>query len=171
MTAHVKHNSGNNEWYTPPNIIEAAREVFGGTIHLDPASSPVANQTVGAGVFFTKEDDGLTRDWRFYGNIWLNPPYSRDLFPAFVKKVVDEVKGKARMLVLVNNGTETLAGQMLLGACDAVCFLHKRVRYLDETGKPKYTPLQGQMVLSYNNDTERFASVFGKIGVVLWTQM
>ena len=42
---HVANNSCNNEWYTPPKFIEAAREVMG-SIDLDPATSKVAQETV-----------------------------------------------------------------------------------------------------------------------------
>lgn len=65
-----------NEWYTPAKYIEAAREVFGGVIDLDPASCEMANKTVKAARYYSKEENGLLQDWSC-SSMWLNPPYGR----------------------------------------------------------------------------------------------
>lgn len=83
-----------NEWYTPSKYIEAAREVMGGSIDLDPASCALANETVKAARYFTKDDDGLSQAW--YGNVWLNPPYckvgNKSQIALFVEKLITEYK-------------------------------------------------------------------------------
>src|SRR5713226_4635450 len=64
-----------NEWYTPLEYVEAAREVMGAT-HLDPASCEVANHALKAARFYTKEDDGLQQPWRAE-TLWPGPPYGK----------------------------------------------------------------------------------------------
>ena len=70
MVAHVAHNSGNNEWYTPLLFLDKARQVLG-QIDLDPCSSLVAQENVKASKFYTKEDDGLSKEW--FGNLGKQP--------------------------------------------------------------------------------------------------
>jgi hypothetical protein len=84
---HVANNSGNNEWYTPADYIEAAREVMG-SIDIDPASNDIAQETVKAAVYYTAETNGLDKEWR--GNVWMNPPYASDLIGKFIDKLVSE---------------------------------------------------------------------------------
>jgi len=57
---------------TPVRIVESARRVLG-AIDLDPASDALANQSIQAKRFFTKDDDGLNQAWNAR-TIWLNPP-------------------------------------------------------------------------------------------------
>ena len=65
---HLAQNTGQNEWYTPDEYIEAARDVLE-IIDVDPASSWLANKTVKATRYFTAEDDGLTESWE--GKVWI----------------------------------------------------------------------------------------------------
>jgi len=54
----INATSGEVEYYTPVEIIEAARRVLG-VIDLDPASSEAANQIVKATHIYTVKEDGL----------------------------------------------------------------------------------------------------------------
>ena len=163
---HVSYNSGENEWYTPPEYIEAARRVMG-TIDIDPASSEVANRTVQARVYFDKESNGLLPEWD--GNIWMNPPYSGDLVGKFCDKLnleYNEGRTKAA-IVLVNNATETGWFQGMLEYASCVCFVKRRVKFLDVNGNPIGAPLQGQAILYFGDDAEAFAREFEIFGKVL----
>ena len=163
---HVSNNSGNNEWYTPPEYIAAARQVMGG-IDLDPASSATANAIVQAETFYTENEDGLAWDWQ--GRLWLNPPYDQPLITQFCEKLVDEVQlGMiSQACVLVNNATDTRWGQLLVSNAAAVCFVKGRVRFLDMDGNPSGAPLQGQMVAYFGKNVSDFANAFDAFGVVL----
>lgn len=163
---HVSNNSGNNEWYTPRPFIDAARGAMG-TIHTDPASSAIANKTVGAETFYTTEDDGLTKPWK--GNVWMNPPYAQPLVAQFSEAVSEKFDTKEikSACVLVNNATETAWFQRMLMSAAAVCFLRSRVRFLDPFGEPSGAPLQGQAVIYMGKDPYRFARSFADLGCVL----
>lgn len=163
--AHVGYNSGNNEWYTPVEYIDAARETMGG-IDLDPASCPAANKIVKAKQFFSKEDDGLSKDWK--GRVWMNPPYSQPLIAYFAKKIVEhfEAGDVKQACVLVNNATETEWFQTLLAAATSVCFPNSRIRFWREEGDSAQ-PLQGQAVLYFGPETDAFEMNFVQFGKVL----
>ena len=160
--AHVSQNSTEQEWYTPAYIIEAARQCMGGGIDLDPCSSEHAQATVKAARYFTKADDGLMQMWA--GRVWMNPPYDKKLIGEFVKVLL--LADVEQAIVLVNNATETGWGQALLTEADAICFPSGRVRFESPSGE-KGAPLQGQMILGFMVDDEKFREAFGGMGVVL----
>jgi len=163
---HVANNSGNMEWYTPPEIIERARLVMG-VIDCDPASTAQANEIIRADCFYTIEDDGLTKPWN--GCVWLNPPYGQPEIAQFAEAVV--AKNAAREFdqacVLVNNATETNWFQSMLRDCTAVCFLKGRVKFIDCDGNATGAPLQGQALLYFGDDASVLQEHFGDLGVVM----
>lgn len=163
---HVSHNSGENEWYTPVEYIEAAKKVLG-AIDLDPASSKAANVTVGAAIYHSLADSGLTKEWS--GRVWMNPPYASDLIGKFTSKLTqhyirDEVH---EALVLVNNATDTAWFQDMAQHANGICLLRGRVRFWGPDGQTG-APLQGQVVLYFGDKREGFEQAFGEFGLVVW---
>lgn len=163
--AHVSQSVGENEWYTPAQYIEAARETMG-IIDLDPASNEVAQATVQAQTYYTIADDGLEQSWR--GNVWLNPPYSKDLIDRFVSKLVQAcADGKVRQaILLVNNATETRWLQKALQTADGICFPKGRISFESPKRDETNSPLQGQVFLYWGQSGERFSEAFKRFGVV-----
>jgi phage N-6-adenine-methyltransferase len=157
---HVANNSGNNEWYTPAEYIEAAREVMG-SIDIDPASNDIAQETVKAKIYYTAETNGLDKEWS--GNVWMNPPYASDLIGKFIEKLISELPNIAQAIVLVNNATETEWFNKLISNADAVCFPRSRVKFYMPDGKTG-APLQGQAVLYFGTNESKFVDVFSGKG-------
>lgn len=160
--AHVAHNTGESEWYTPVEYIAAARKVLG-AIDLDPASCEIANATVRATKFYSVEEDGLSKEWR--GRVWMNPPYTASLVSQFAEKLAEGVEqGRVTAaIVLVNNATETKWFARLAQVASAFCFPTGRVRFLDPQGNPG-APLQGQAIIYVGKKPDTFIEQFKAFG-------
>jgi ParB family chromosome partitioning protein len=162
--SHVSLNSGENEWYTPPEYIEAAREAMG-SIDLDPASCETAQANVLAKRYFDIEDNGLDKPWT--GNVWLNPPYGKEVIGLFTEKVVSEAERFQQAVVLVNNATDTAWFHDLASVASAACFIRGRIRFLDKSGKPANTPVQGQVAVYVGPNVDAFREAFASFGAVV----
>lgn len=157
---HVSFNSGNNEWYTPAELIEAARLAMG-SIDTDPASNEIAQKTVKAGTYYTAETNGLDKDW--CGNVWMNPPYASDLIGKFIDKLIEERSNYNQAIILVNNATETEWFNKIISIASAVCFPKSRVKFYMPDGKTG-APLQGQAVIYIGDNIAAFFKAFSGIG-------
>ena len=155
---HVTINSHDDEWYTPEKYIESARKVMG-SIDLDPASNDFANETVKAETYFDESVNGLEQEW--FGNIWLNPPYSSVLIQRFAEKVAESTFEQA--VILVNNATETGWFLTLIEQASAVVFTTGRIKYRKRDGE-KGTPLQGQAFIYIGDSPETFLEEFREYG-------
>ena len=159
---HISNNSGENEWYTPKHIIESARVVMG-DIDLDPASSELANDIIQAKDYYTTKEDGLKQDW--HGRVWLNPPYSQPEITNFAKAVTSKIYDE--IMILVNNATETEWFRMMAETSNAICFISRRLKFIDVNGKPSGSPLQGQAVLYKGDNVDAFIEQFKEVGLCM----
>jgi len=159
--------TGENEWFTPPQFIELARQAMGG-IDLDPATHDMAQAAIQATQFFTSDDDALQQEW--HGRIWLNPPYARTLIERFVAKLLAEIAaGRAtQAIMLTHNYTETLWFQDAAKMAGALCFPKGRIKFTSPDGEES-NPTQGQAFFYYGPHAEMFAQVFRGCGLVLNT--
>lgn len=71
----VAQKAGVQDYFTPPEIVDAARQAMGG-IDLDAASHPLANRMHKIGDYFHTGRSAFDNDW--YGRVWLNPPYGNN---------------------------------------------------------------------------------------------
>lgn len=163
---HISASDGydGDEWYTPAEYIEAARRVMGG-IDVDPASCEIAQRTVQAGVYFTKDEDGLNFNWQ--GRVFLNPPYSYPLVESFTGHLIGQVEAgfTTEAILLVNNSSDTDWFQALLSRYPA-CFTDGRVRFYRDSGE-YFGTRQGQTFFYAGPNADRFVAEFGRYGVIV----
>ena len=153
-------SSNTGDWYTPPEIVEAVRELFG-IIDLDPCSNSHEAPNVPALVHFTREDDGLSREW--FGRVYVNPPYGKGIGP-WIEKVREEHEA----------GRVTAAVVLVKAATDTRWFrvLSERYPRCEVAGRLKFSgckaPAPFPSVLFYLGDeVQRFADVFARFGVLV----
>lgn len=161
MSGRHDHLTGEYEWYTPPEIVEAARAVMGG-IDLDPASCPHANATVQAAQYFTEDQDGLTREWR--GRVFLNPPFTHPTVKQFAEKLL--ASPAVTEAIWISNACVDTGWWHALAGHGVVCCPLGRVKFYRHDG-PGQSPTLGQTIIYLGPHRDTFRRRFAEIGLVL----
>jgi len=152
-------------------VVALVRRALGGPITLDPASCLAANTVVGAEAFYDKEHSGLERPW--YGDVYINPPFSRGMMAPFVTKLLNEwdrrilQNAPTQIIALTNNGTETDWWQSLIRQCDAVCFLDVRINFWNTIDPTKDGNRYAQTIFYFGSNASRFRDTFSPWGFVV----
>ncbi|MFA7496667.1 MAG: DNA N-6-adenine-methyltransferase [Acidithiobacillus sp.] len=126
-------SSKSAEWYTPPQIIQEVLTALGrDQFDLDPAS-PRRDGPIPAKVRFTQAEDGLIQPW--FGVVWLNPPYGRNL-SQWIQKTIHEVQAGhvLQVILLVPVRSDTQWWWALREAGGQIEHLRGRVRFLRADG-------------------------------------
>ena len=131
-----------NNWATPKEFYDALDKEF--KFDFDPC--PLNENEI------TPENDGLLIEW---GNSnYINPPYSRALKEAFVKKAINESKkGKVCVMLLPVSTSTVLFHQYILPNAKDIRFVKGRIRFLGVNTKGEYvtkkTPMHDSMIVIF----------------------
>jgi len=121
--SHQSAKMKNDEWLTPPYILEAL-----GQFDLDPCA-PIVSPFNTANNNFTIETDGLTQNW--FGRIWCNPPYGLEA-TKWLQKLTEHGNG----IALIFARTETkMFFDHVWNKADALLFIEGRLFFHHVTGE------------------------------------
>jgi phage N-6-adenine-methyltransferase len=151
-----KTSSKSTEWYTPPELVRSIETFMGGQIDLDPCADP--GHSVPALRHYTQEDNGLALPW--YGDVYMNPPYGRNVIDKWVAKALTEQVDEIVMLLPAS--TDTRWFQPLFDDC-SLCFIAGRLKFSgckDAAFFPSVLAYRGQR---HSYFSKHFAYL-GKIG-------
>lgn len=153
-----------NEWYSPQNVVDAARRVMG-AIDLDPASCLHANKIVRATRYYDQSADGLSLPW--HGRVWLNPPY--DTFaPKFFVKFCDEYAARRVSMACLLLGVHHLTTKWFqqVDNFDAIlCLPAGRLKFTSSLARGN-EPMHGSAILGVGVNPDLFRHEFGELGLV-----
>ena len=154
------------EWYTPPEILDAVREVLGSPIPLDPCTTP--ENPTGALDFYTPREDGLQQVWT--RPAFVNPPYGKALY-GWLQKVAEVPEGGIPVVLLVSASSrwDQIKWQRLYSpALTCFCMPVGRVKFLTPDGtRSKGSPPYPSLLYFYNLSPEKVAAAFAHLGTTV----
>ena len=138
-TQETMFSSKSKEWETPKAFFDGLDKFYNFT--LDPCATP---ESAICKKFYTKEDDGLSKDWGGH-NVFVNPPYGREI-KKWIKKSFDESrKDNTTVVMLIPARTDTKYWHDYCMRADLIYFVKGRLHFknkaiADYTGKIKTSP-------------------------------
>ena len=149
-------SSNSEEWYTSGDIIAAVVELFV-IIDLDPCSNSHESPNVPANTHYTKDDNGLGRDW--FGSVYVNPPYGTKI-PLWVNKAIGEIdKGSIKQCVMLLPARPDTKWFYALNQYDR-CFMKGRVKFNNHENSAPFPT----MLVNIGGSQARFNSVMSRFG-------
>src|SRR3990167_1015349 len=131
----VHYSSKTNEWSTPQDLFDALNAEFHFT--LDPCAN---SENAKCTKFYSKEDDGLSKDWRGE-RVFINPPYGREI-SKWVKKIAKEGG-----VALLPARTDTRWFHDWIYEKAEIRFIKGRLHFNDDYRKGRRAPFPSMVVI------------------------
>lgn len=138
---HQSADSRTNDWVTPPEMITAL-----GPFDLDPCACipqpwPCATQQ------YTVSENGLLQRW--FGRVWMNPPYSNDLIGAWLRKMSEYGDGIALIFARTDRADYH---QYVFPYADSMLFMNGRIFFYTPAGtRAKHNSGAPSLLVAYGS--------------------
>lgn len=126
MINHGLFTSNKEDWETPQDLFNKLNEKYHFTFDLAASDSNAKCKS-----YFTETDDSLSQNWhRISGNVFLNPPYGRELHK-WVKKAYEEslLKAEGDIVMLIPARTDTSYWHDFIFGKAQIKFLRGRLKF------------------------------------------
>lgn len=115
-------NPIHDDWETPPEILLRVSKILGTEDFFDPCPLKIPF-----------EFDGLKEEWR--DKNYCNPPYSRELKEAFIRKAHKEsLKGRTTLMLLPVSTSTNIFHEIILPYGE-ITFLKRRIKFIGFNSK------------------------------------
>lgn len=179
------------EWYTPNDPwINMVKQVFGGTINLDPASNKFAQEWIDSVLWYGPEQeedgypefvDGLIPTWNYSNNafntVFCNPPYNgkaahwvKKAEQEYIESLKEYVGTKMEIIMLVNNCAGYKWFEDMMDKW-TTCLVRDRIKFVDETGKQGGQAKKASVFAYLGSNSDKFVEVFGNAGRIFFPKI
>lgn len=159
-------NGGTDVALTPKRVVDCLVRL--GEVGLDPCGAP--NSLIPALLEWRgprdSDQDGLIRSWAGYGLVFVNPPYSES--DEWCAKIAEEAAAGVEITALIAARTaEARWHDHVLPLASALCFVRRRLKFLDANGKKQSSAPFPSVVVYYGQRPHEFAAAFAELGTVV----
>ena len=114
---------------------------------------------------YNKDIDGLKQKW--FGRVFLNPPYQRPYIEMFVKRMVEHNNG---ILLLFNRCDSKMFQDLIFPNMSGILFLRRRIKFLRPDGSKGGSPGCGSVLIAFGDENAKILQSCGIEGCYLERQ-
>lgn len=143
----VLFSSNKDDWETPQDFFDKLNEEF--HFDLEPCADKDNHKCEN---FFTKEDDGLLKDWEGH-TVFCNPPYGAKSTSDWIRKCAEEsCKPNTTVVMLIPARTDTIAFHKYIYGKAEIRFIKGRLKF---GGSKNSAPFPSMLVIFNGNNIHK----------------
>jgi hypothetical protein len=163
----IDWSTANVCWNTPSWIIDLIKEVFHGTIDLDPCSNRTSKVKARVNYIYPKKD-GPRDTWQGFQRIYCNPPYGKGI-DQWMRRCVNAYIRGSQVIALVPSYYEVQWWQrIIMRSCQVICVPQSRIQFSNATTSAyNSSPPMGTSLVYWGEKFNHFINIMKPLGQIL----